>query len=542
MGRPRLRVIKSSDVAEMKLFRDAIMVVYGTSFFTDAYDLLCIPFVTRLLGRIYYQVEGDPKPGTLPPIVSASVTSAAFLGSLAGHLFFGWLGERMDRKRLYFTPLFLIIISSIASGLSTGFGTLCFFRFCLGFGIGCDHLLSLSIISKYSLKSTRRNFMSGICAFKFFGNSFAAAVTATVAAALQALPHSISVSEADYAWRLVLVLGALPPALTFYWRKKVVSDMAESAGCTPIMYFDYRTYLDASWDTAAAKVPQVQEEEEERFGLLSGEFVRRHGVHLLGTTATWFLLDIAFYSLNYLYQKDIMRAVGWTSKATASMNVFMDDVLLIALAQAGTILYGTLGSVLSFEFIQTTGPFKIQLVGIFFMTAFLLCIAFPFDIFWTNHKIWFLLAYGSILFSANLGPNLTMFIMPIEMFPKRLSFTCHGLSAASGKAGAMIAAFGFQYAMQSRDESEVERGYPLGIGVRNSLFVLAAINALGFLFTLLLVPGSKKKSLDDDKEEIEVVYVKFESYHRYLHSFWSRFFCLFDVDVGYVWRGILDFK
>ncbi|KAK1327101.1 Inorganic phosphate transporter 1-4 [Acorus calamus] len=83
MGRPRLRVIKSSDVAEMKWFLDAIMVVAGTSL--------------RLLRRIYYQIEGDPKPGTLPPIVSASFTSAAFFGSLAGHLFFGWLGEKSAR-------------------------------------------------------------------------------------------------------------------------------------------------------------------------------------------------------------------------------------------------------------------------------------------------------------------------------------------------------------------------------------------------------------------------------------------------------------
>jgi PHS family inorganic phosphate transporter-like MFS transporter len=31
------------------------------------------------------------------------------------------------------------------------------------------------------------------------------------------------------------------------------------------------------------------------FGLFSEEFLRRHGLHLLGTLATWFLLDIAFY-------------------------------------------------------------------------------------------------------------------------------------------------------------------------------------------------------------------------------------------------------
>ncbi|KAK1279405.1 Inorganic phosphate transporter 1-6 [Acorus gramineus] len=64
-----------------------------------------------------------------------------------------------------------------------------------------------------------------------------------------------------------------------------------------------------------------------------------------------------------------------------------------------------------------------------------------------------------------------------------------------------------------------DRGYPPGIGVRNCLFVLAAINALGFLFTLLLMPELKKKSLNDDNEDLKVVYVKFGSYYRYLRSF-----------------------
>lgn len=37
--------------------------------------------------------------------------------------------------------------------------------------------------------------------------------------------------------------------------------------------------------------------ESRSYGLFSSEFLNRHGLHLLGTTSTWFLLDIAFYSL-----------------------------------------------------------------------------------------------------------------------------------------------------------------------------------------------------------------------------------------------------
>ena len=34
------------------------------------------------------------------------------------------------------------------------------------------------------------------------------------------------------------------------------------------------------------------------YTLFSSEFIRRHRKHFIGTTTTWFLLDIAFYSQN----------------------------------------------------------------------------------------------------------------------------------------------------------------------------------------------------------------------------------------------------
>ena len=45
-------------------------------------------------------------------------------------------------------------------------------------------------------------------------------------------------------------------------------------------------------------------------------------------------------------------------------------------------------------------------------------------------------------FFLNFGPNTTTFIIPGELFPTRYRSTCHGLSAASGKVGAIISQFG----------------------------------------------------------------------------------------------------
>lgn len=44
-------------------------------------------------------------------------------------------------------------------------------------------------------------------------------------------------------------------------------------------------------------------------------------------------------------------------------------------------------------------------------------------------------------FFQNFGPNTTTFIVPGEVFPTRYRSTAHGISAASGKLGAVIAQF-----------------------------------------------------------------------------------------------------
>jgi MFS transporter, PHS family, inorganic phosphate transporter len=126
-------------------------------------------------------------------------------------------------------------------------------------------------------------------------------------------------------------------------------------------------------------------------------------------------------------------------------------------------------------------------MGFFMMTVFMLGLAVPYH-HWTtagNHT-GFVVMYGFTFF------------VPAEIFPARLRSTCHGISAAAGKAGAIVGAFGFLYAAQ--DTHKPEDGYKPGIGIRNALFVLAGTNFLGILMTLL-VPESKGLSLEEISKE-----------------------------------------
>ncbi|KAK2986540.1 hypothetical protein RJ640_012303 [Escallonia rubra] len=517
MAKEQLQVLNALDVAKTQWYHFTAIVIAGMGFFTDAYDLFCISLVTKLLGRIYYHNPGDGKPGTLPPNVSAAVNGVAFCGTLTGQLFFGWLGDKMGRKRVYGMTLMCMVICSIASGLSFGhesksvMTTLCFFRFWLGFGIGGDYPLSATIMSEYANKKTRGAFIAAVFAMQGFGILTGGMVAIVVSAAFKsAFPApayatdalASTPQQADYVWRIILMFGAIPALMTYYWRMK----MPETARYTALVAKNAKQAAADMSRVLQVEVEAEQEKVETRdsknsFGLFSREFLRRHGLHLLGTTSTWFLLDIAFYSQN-LFQKDIFSAIGWIPAASKMSAI--QEVSKIARAQTLIALCSTVpGYWFTVFFIDKIGRFAIQLMGFFFMTVFMFALAIPYN-HWTHkdNRIGFVIMYSLTFFFANFGPNATTFVVPAEIFPARLRSTCHGISAAAGKAGAIVGSFGFLYAAQSKDRTKTDKGYPPGIGVRNSLLVLGVVNFLGILFTFL-VPESNGKSLEEMSRENE---------------------------------------
>ncbi|PKI48260.1 hypothetical protein CRG98_031343 [Punica granatum] len=306
MAGNHLGVLNALDGAKTQWYHFTAIVIAGMGFFTDAYDLFSISLVTKLLGRIYY-FNGGIKPGTLPPRVATSVTGVALCGTLAGQLFFGWLGDKMGRKRVYGITLVLMVVCSLASGLSFGsspkgvMATLCFFRFWLGFGIGGDYPLSATIMSEYANKKTRGAFIAAVFAMQGFGILAGGIVALIVSAAFdhafKAPSYAVdklhsTASQADYVWRIILMFGAIPAAMTYYWRMK----MPETARYTALVAknakkaaADMSKVLHVEIQAEEEKVERLTQEQSNNFGLFSKEFARRHGLHLVGTTTTCIL-------------------------------------------------------------------------------------------------------------------------------------------------------------------------------------------------------------------------------------------------------------
>jgi PHS family inorganic phosphate transporter-like MFS transporter len=120
-------------------------------------------------------------------------------------------------------------ISSLESGFSICttkracvFLSLVFFRFFLGLGIGGDYPLSSTIMSEFANKRTRGSFIAAVFSMQGFGILASATVTMVVCSIFRRASKPTSVydvpPEADVAWRLILMIGSVPAALTYYWR------------------------------------------------------------------------------------------------------------------------------------------------------------------------------------------------------------------------------------------------------------------------------------------------------------------------------------
>ncbi|PSS31163.1 Inorganic phosphate transporter 1-9 like [Actinidia chinensis var. chinensis] len=467
--------------------------------FTDAYDLFCIPPIMRLIGRIYY----SEKDYEVPVGVSSPMVALALLGTVIGKLVFGRLGDLFGRRRVYGLALMLMVVSSVGCGFSICTTQQCvlvslgFFRFLLGVGIGGDYPLSATIMSEFANKRTRGAFIAAVFSMQGLGILMSSGVTMVVCSIFNAVQHpkdTITPKEADMVWRLILMIGAIPAAMTFYWRMM----MPETARYTALVEQNVLQAAKNMEKVLDVSLSQIAEDVEfppnppPQYPLLSREFFRRHGRDLFSCAASWFLVDIVFYSTN-LVQSLINDKFLPPRK---DVNAY-EDAFAVAKFQALVAVASTIpGYWATVFFIDRIGRVKIQMMGFLFMglALFASIAAYLHD----KSKISFLILYGLTFFFSNFGPNTTTFIVPAELFPARFRSTCHGISGAFGKVGAIIGSVGFLSISHKNQEDKNSDAKMAG-----ALAFLGGVCMLGMIITYLFTRETMGRSLEENEKEDE---------------------------------------
>ena len=334
--------------------------------------------------------------------------------------------------------------------------------------------------------------ISAVFAMQGVGILLASLVSVVTLAAFKTLIEE-DVANVDYVWRICLGFGAVPAVLTIYFRLT----MSESPRYTAHVLHDAEAANAAvkSALTTGGEVEEHHKTGKETLGSwkdFSTHFGQWRNLKvLLGCSISWFVLDVAFYGLN-LNQSSVLDSIGWGNQKDATP---FEDLWSKALGNLIIACMGTVPGYWPSVFLidhPKLGRKPIQYMGFAVLTVCMLVLALCFNILPTAA---FLAVYTLAMFFFNFGPNTTTFVIPGEVFPTRYRSTGHGISAASGKAGAILASQAFP---------------PLKkvIGIQALLGIFSVFMAIG-IYTTSWLPETRGRTLEDlageedNEEDIE---------------------------------------
>lgn len=399
--------------------------VSSAGFFLDGYDLSVISFAL-------YFIAQEMK---LSSSQEGLVSSASLMGMTIGALLFGFLADKVGRKKLMGVDLVFFMTFGITSAFSQNFTQLFISRLLLGIGIGGDYPISSTIISEFSPAVNRGKYLVASISLYWVG---------TLVASIANLAF-LSLYE---FWRYTFLFGALISL--------------------PIILL--RIKLDESPRWLASKGMLVTEKfnplaENKGINGIKELFENPLLPYVLAVSIVWFLFDVASYGIG-LYYPLVLREFAFPS------NV---EVLYGTMAIAGGAL---LGYLIAVSAIDSLGRRKVLLTGLGGM-AFLLIIGGI-----TKIGGFLLVPYFMTFVALEQWAGAVTLFYPTEIFPTSVRSTAQGFATSVSRIGAILGVYFFPSMVSS-------------VGFSSSLIIFGITSTLALAISFLTYKETRKKELEE---------------------------------------------
>src|SRR6476646_10464298 len=136
--------------------------------------------------------------------------SAYLAGAVLGAIFFGWLTDRLGRKKLFFITLTVYLLATAATAFSWNLWSFLIFRFITGAGIGGEYAAINSTIQE--LVPARVRGWTDLC---INGSFWIGAALGALAAIVLLDP---AVIDPEHGWRAAFLIGASLALVIFLMR------------------------------------------------------------------------------------------------------------------------------------------------------------------------------------------------------------------------------------------------------------------------------------------------------------------------------------
>ncbi|CAD7943002.1 unnamed protein product [Amoebophrya sp. A120] len=511
----------------------------GAGFMADAYDLFVIDLVIAIIqktGEDSSTSSQAPDKESKDMQAKGAISSACLFAAIVGQLGFGFLADWFGRKILFVLTCVLIMVGCVGQASAGAFNSqsalllqILLFRILLGIGIGGEYPLAATVTSEKATKTERKRTLAVVFSMQGWGQLLSVLV---VYGLLQAQGMSLST-----AWRLSIAVGCLPTLIVVYFRVKMTETepfrrsrkedeqlealMLTHKSASPTSgehdeqddlpdTFTYDPPVTGTGSgggppagaltstTSAGGTIRGQEEGGKALAALSSrhqsasnkrpsfgrqlanqwKIARTAGLLpvLVGTSVSWLLLDVTFYGTN-LFKTDIGQQI-FPDDEDASVRHALQ---LMTLRASILVFAGLPGYLVTIFYVDHIPLQKLQFYGFVTLAVLFLCGSLARI---GGQEILTFVFISATVFFSNFGPNATTFILPALVYPTPVKATCHGFSAAMGKAGAALGTYLFPTIVTH-------------FGLATVLQCCAAVALAGAIVTQIFIPEEDEISNEE---------------------------------------------
>lgn len=376
-------------------FHYRLLMITGLGWMFDAMDTGIIAFVLPVLIKTW----------GLTTAQVGYIGSVGLVGMALGAVLAGSIADRFGRKKVFAATLVIYSVATGFCGLAWSFESLLVFRFLVGFGLGGQLPVAVTLVTEYAPPAERGRFIVLLESFWGVGWLLAAIIAYLI------IPR--------YGWNIAFLIGALPALYVFkIWKSvpesvhyllgkgqiqeahNVVCEMEKMAGLIP-----------------AEKMiaPQIGPKTQVSFAdIWAPQFAKR----TIMLWILWFGIVYSYYGI-FTWLPSLMVGQGYTVIKT------FEYVLIMTLAQ----LPGYFAAAYLVDRIGRKGT----LSG--FLAASAIC-AYFFGQGGTSGTV---LLWGSLMSFFNLGAWGVVYTYTPELYPTRVRALASGWAAAIGRVGGILA-------------------------------------------------------------------------------------------------------
>lgn len=378
-------------------FHYLLLITAGLGWMFDSMDTGIISFVLPVLMKAW----------KLSPEQVGTIGSIGLVGMAIGAILSGTIADLFGRKKVFAATLVIYSFATGLCGLSWNYESLLVFRFLVGFGLGGQLPVAVTLMSEFSPAKHRGKFLVLLESFWAIGWLLAALISYII------IPR--------FGWQAAFYIGTLPALYVFYlWRSIPESprylaskgDFAQAEAIVKIIEAQSgvsRTTAELTSKSIPQNPPGMAVKE-----LFSSKFIKR----TIFLWILWFGVVYAYYGI-FTWLPSLLALKGF------SLTKSFQYVMTMTLAQ----IPGYFSAAYFVDKVGRKPTLSIYLIGTAISAYF----------FGQSTDVQTLLLMGSLMSFFNLGAWGIVYTYTPELYPTHARATGSGWAAGFGRIGGIIA-------------------------------------------------------------------------------------------------------